>query len=570
MINFGDDWLGKCIGLYFETFVQEDIAIVTGGFLVVKKQLPLLLVAISLFSGILSGDLIIYGMGKAARKLTWIHSRLVNKRVENARKKLEKNLVASIALVRVMPGLLFPTYLACGLIGVSFAQFFITTLIASALYSTILLTFVIKFGELAVPTIGYWGWIIMVSFVLLLITYKTIRPRKLRLSDNTVVSEISYTDSTQYEETFLGMPSLELLSRKVSFSERIPPLIFYTPLGLRWILLGLRYRSITLPTLANPYIEAGGLWGESKSRLMYQVSQRYSHLIAPFTTITLDDRLTTKRIMDEALAQLSSASLKYPFVVKPDVGWQGYGVRIIRNETELLEYIKAFPKNNTIIIQEQIPYEAEAGVFYMRFPKESHGRVMSLTFRYYPHVIGDGKSTVQELIKQDQRTKFKSRFYLGKDPMHRGISREVLSSVPKPEEVVQLAFIGSIRVGGLYSNGEKYITPLLSQRFDEIACSMPEFNFGRFDIKFRTIYSLMEATDFQIFEINGAGAEAIHVWDTETSLVKTYKELFRYQKLLFRISDMNRKNGYKSMGMREFYRFTKQYNDLISSYPLSH
>ena len=274
--------------------------------------------------------------------------------------------------------------------------------------------------------------------------------------------------------------------------------------------------------------------------------------------------------MDEALAQLSSASLKYPFVVKPDVGWQGYGVRIIRNETELLEYIKAFPKNNTIIIQEQIPYEAEAGVFYMRFPKESHGRVMSLTFRYYPHVIGDGKSTVQELIKQDQRTKFKSRFYLGKDPMHRGISREVLSSVPKPEEVVQLAFIGSIRVGGLYSNGEKYITPLLSQRFDEIACSMPEFNFGRFDIKFRTIYSLMEATDFQIFEINGAGAEAIHVWDTETSLVKTYKELFRYQKLLFRISDMNRKNGYKSMGMREFYRFTKQYNDLISSYPLSH
>jgi membrane protein DedA with SNARE-associated domain len=569
MMILVDDWFGKCIGLFFETFIQEDIAIVTGGLLVVKKELPLLLVAISLITGIISGDIIIYSMGMAARKIPWIRNRLVNKRVENARIKLEKNLVSTIAMVRLLPGLLFPTYLACGLIGVSFTQFFITTLAASAIYSTILLTLVIKLGEFVFPAIGYWGWIIMVSFVLLLITYKTIKPRRLRLATNAGSETISLPDISQSQETFMGMPSLDFVKRKVSVSERIPPLIFYTPLGFKWIMLGIRYRNLALPTIANPFIEAGGLWGESKSRLMHQVSGSQHQWIAPFTTFTLDEHLTMDNMLAKVLDALSSASLNFPLVIKPDIGWQGYGVRIIENESELPEYFREYPKNNTIIIQEHIPYEGEAGVFYLRYPGESKGKVISLTFRYYPHVIGDGVSSVQELIKHDKRTNFKSRFYLGKDPLHQGLSTGDLESVPQPEEIVQLAFIGSIRVGGLYSNGENYITPKLSQRFDEIACSMPEFYFGRFDIKFKTINDLMEGTDFRIFEINGAGAEAIHVWDTDTSLFKAYKELFRYQSLLFRVSDMNRRNGYKPMGVREFYSFSKQYYNLTNTYPLS-
>lgn len=569
MINPGLDWFAKCTGLFFETFIQEDVAIVTGGLLVVKKELPLFLVAISLFTGILTGDAIIYGIGRAARNIPWIYNKLVTNSVQNAKKNLEKNLVASIALVRLLPGLLFPTYVACGLIGVSFTQFILTTMTASAIYSTVLLTVIIKVGEFVFPTIGYWGWIIMISFVLLIITYKTIRPRWLRLSNNTIVPAITFPENSKNEDTFLGMPSLRLVNRRVAVSEKIPPLVFYTPIGLRWIMLGIRYGNITLPTIADPSIEAGGLWGESKSKLMRQVSEQHSQWIAPFTSFALDDHLSLEEMLNQALKVLASASLDFPVVVKPDIGWQGYGVRIIHNGQELIDYFRDFPKNNTIILQELIPYHGEAGVFYMRYPEESHGKVISLTFRYYPHVIGDGKSTIQELIRMNERTNFKSRFYFGKDPLHKGIAPEVLATVPAKDEIVQIAFIGSLRVGGLYRNGENYITPEMSRRFDEIACSMPEFYFGRFDVKFKSIDLLKEGTDFQIFEINGAGAEAIHIWDTDTSLIKTYKELFKYQSLLFRISNMNRKKGYKPMGMREFYTFTKQYNNLISSYPVS-
>jgi len=569
MINPGLDWFAKCTGLFFETFIQEDVAIVTGGLLVVKKELPLFLVAISLFTGILTGDAIIYGIGRAARNIPWIYNKLVTNSVQNAKKNLEKNLVASIALVRLLPGLLFPTYVACGLIGVSFTQFILTTMTASAIYSTVLLTVIIKVGEFVFPHIGYWGWIIMISFVLLIITYKTIRPRWLRLSNNTIVPAITFPENSKNEDTFLGMPSLRLVNRRVAVSEKIPPLVFYTPIGLRWIMLGIRYGNITLPTIADPSIEAGGLWGESKSKLMRQVSEQHSQWIAPFTSFALDDHLSLEEMLNQALKVLASASLDFPVVVKPDIGWQGYGVRIIHNGQELIDYFRDFPKNNTIILQELIPYHGEAGVFYMRYPEESHGKVISLTFRYYPHVIGDGKSTIQELIRMNERTNFKSRFYFGKDPLHKGIAPEVLATVPAKDEIVQIAFIGSLRVGGLYRNGENYITPEMSRRFDEIACSMPEFYFGRFDVKFKSIDLLKEGTDFQIFEINGAGAEAIHIWDTDTSLIKTYKELFKYQSLLFRISNMNRKKGYKPMGMREFYTFTKQYNNLISSYPVS-
>lgn len=569
MINPGLDWFAKCTGLFFETFIQEDVAIVTGGLLVVKKELPLFLVAISLFTGILTGDAIIYGIGRAARNIPWIYNKLVTNSVQNAKKNLEKNLVASIALVRLLPGLLFPTYVACGLIGVSFTQFILTTMTASAIYSTVLLTVIIKVGEFVFPHIGYWGWIIMISFVLLIITYKTIRPRWLRLSNNTIVPAITFPENSKNEDTFLGMPSLRLVNRRVAVSEKIPPLVFYTPIGLRWIMLGIRYGNITLPTIADPSIEAGGLWGESKSKLMRQVSEQHSQWIAPFTSFALDDHLSLEEMHNQALKVLASASLDFPVVVKPDIGWQGYGVRIIHNGQELIDYFRDFPKNNTIILQELIPYHGEAGVFYMRYPEESHGKVISLTFRYYPHVIGDGKSTIQELIRMNERTNFKSRFYFGKDPLHKGIAPEVLATVPAKDEIVQIAFIGSLRVGGLYRNGENYITPEMSRRFDEIACSMPEFYFGRFDVKFKSIDLLKEGTDFQIFEINGAGAEAIHIWDTDTSLIKTYKELFKYQSLLFRISNMNRKKGYKPMGMREFYTFTKQYNNLISSYPVS-
>jgi hypothetical protein len=105
---------------------------------------------------------------------------------------------------------------------------------------------------------------------------------------------------------------------------------------------------------------------------------------------------------------------------------------------------------------------------------------------------------------------------------------------------------------------------------NKIACSIPEFYFGRFDIKFESIGLLQEGLNFEIFEINGAGSEAIHVWDANMPLRTVFKELFRYQSLLFKISAENRKRGFKPMKGKEFYIFTKNYKKLMHTYPSSH
>ncbi len=559
----------KCITLFLETFVQEDIAILSGSVMVTNESLSFAAVLISLISGLLIGDTIIYGIGWLSRKVPWLYRKVYSGKVENAKAKIHDNLIAALLFVRFVPGLLFPTYIACGFTGVSFKRFIATTGITGAAYTAVFLTILVKLGEALIPTIGRWLWIIILITMLLFITYRFLKQRKLAAAtiDNSIVSFDSEIPESANEIT--GMPSLRSTFKRVALSERIPPMLFYSPVAIRWLLLGIKYRSLLLPTVSNPYVEAGGLWGESKSRLMDQIGVDQREWVAPYTSVVISDRYNNNEMAAIIIDAMKGCSLDFPVVVKPDIGWQGYGVRSVQNEEELRKFIALYPVNAHLIIQQLLPWEGEAGVFYSRLPGEEHGKVISLTLRYYPHVTGDGISTVRQLINSDVRSRFKNRFYHGKEPLHVGLSEQKLDTVPEKGEICRLAFIGSIRVGGLYRNASGSITDQLSRRFDEIGKSMPEFYFGRFDIKFKSLETLMNGEDFRIFEINGAGAEAIHVWDASTPLRKMYSELFHYQSLMFEISDLNRRRGFIPMPLREFYKLTKSYNNLISSYPPS-
>ena len=243
--------------------------------------------------------------------------------------------------------------------------------------------------------------------------------------------------------------------------------------------------------------------------------------------------------------------------------------QLLHDREELRRYLAKYPPETRLILQEAVPFEGEAGVLYVRMPGEATGRVMSLTLRYWPHVIGDGVSTVRELIEREPRMAYKSRFYRGDNPQHRGLSAELLDRVPADREMVRLSFIGSIRTGGLYRDARASITPAMSERFDAIARSMPEFWFGRFDIRFRSLDELQHGEAFKVIEVNGAGAEAIHMWDPEMPLVEAYRELLHYQSLLFTIGAANRKRGFKPMGLRALIAFTNKQNRLIDSYPPS-
>src|SRR5207253_3675040 len=102
-----------------------------------------------------------------------------------------------------------------------------------------------------------------------------------------------------------------------------------------------------------------------------------------------------------------------------------------------------------------------------------------------------------------------------------------------------------------------------------IARSMPEFHYGRFDLRFESIEALRRGEDFSIVEINGIGSEAIHAWDPAASVGETYRRLFDQQRVMFMIGAGNRARGIAPAGGAEFFSCFLQHADLIHRYPAS-
>lgn len=566
-------WIWHCATLFFLTFVQEDAAIVAASFSTVEYGLPVSLAFISVYLGIITGDLFIYSLGRVAQRSSWLRSKVIGPKVDQVKNWLDNNFVWAVAVCRITPTLLFPTYIAIGWFKMPIKRFILVTVITSGIYTPVVFTLVTMLGDVFLHKFGYWAWGIVLLVVILLPLRK--RFFSVAAAGNSGETEelslpflknIPVQENSNQKRRHRGMPSLAGLKRLISLAERIPNGLFYIPVGIRWILLSIRYGNITLPTIANPLIETGGYWGESKSLILQDIGIDQQQWMAGYFPYRRTNR-PAKVDLQEILFKMSDSHLEFPVVVKPDVGWQGYGVRKIDGEDALLDYLSVFPKDVSLLIQEFIPYDGEAGVFYARMPYEPHGKVFSLTLRYFPYVIGDGKSTIHELIRNNPRTGFKSEYFLGKNPDHIGLSAEKLAIIPQEEEMVRLAFIGSIRIGGIYRDARHLISPELSERFDAIAQSIPEFYYGRFDVRFKSTELLKAAKDFSIIEVNGAGSEPIHAWDPEVSMINLYRELFKTQRLLFRIANENRKRGFKTEGLIPFIKAARKQTKLIKKYP---
>ena len=350
--------------------------------------------------------------------------------------------------------------------------------------------------------------------------------------------------------------------RPVAPRENIPWLWIYAPVVVKWMMLAVRHRSLTLPTAANPWIVSGGFRGESKASYLKQVRGRSQTRIAAWTTIQTAHGCPSPEWLASVEEQIELATLSYPLILKPDIGASGYGVRLVRNVSELRGYLVGFPADHVVMAQQYVPWDGEAGVFYVRDPGAAQGRIYSLGLRYYPHVVGNGRSTLRQLVEADPRASRRAK-------LHFEAFAARLEEIPAAGLIVRLATVASLRVGALYRDGSPYITSALTARIDEVALSMPDFHYGRFDIKFRTIDDLMRGENFLIVEVNGAGAEAIHIWDPELSLWDAYHVLFEQHEILFSIAAQNRARGFQPLGLRELAALQWQESRLLRRYPPS-
>ena len=188
-------------------------------------------------------------------------------------------------------------------------------------------------------------------------------------------------------------------SARVGRFEQLPKWLNLIPMVLQWIWLGIRYRSISLPSTANPGITSGGMVGDGKLEYFAAMGETARAATADHIGVLNQPGLDPSTL----IARMRDAGLQFPVVAKPDMGWCGYGVRLLASAGDLSDYLRRFPQQQTFLLQRYLPDPGEAGLFYMREPDAPTGRLIGILLRHYPSVTGNGIDTVATLIAGDVR-----------------------------------------------------------------------------------------------------------------------------------------------------------------------
>ena len=349
------------------------------------------------------------------------------------------------------------------------------------------------------------------------------------------------------------------VKQSLSFFEFWPGWVMYIPVATQWIILSLRYRSLTLPFLANPDLTLSGMTGVGKSELMIQATGRCKATILPWIVSEIDSE-DPQTQADKWIANAAENGITLPFVCKPDIGCRGFGVKLIKNAQELANNIKAYPKGTAMVCQKLASWEPEVGIFYVKDPVSGQGNVVSMTAKFLPRVTGDGKSTLGELIENDDRAgQLRHQYY----ERH----KKAWDTVPANGQKVQLVFSASHSKGSIFRDACKYITPELNQAVAAIMDDLPNFYYGRLDVKYADLESLQKGETLEIVEINAASSESTHIWDRNTSFGTAIKTLMWQYRTLFNLGAFHRKNGRKTPGLKKFLHHWRIEKNLSQYYP---
>ena len=326
-----------------------------------------------------------------------------------------------------------------------------------------------------------------------------------------------------------------------------PPWASYLPLVV-WIgMLAIRHRSLVVFTAANPAIPASGFIGESKIDILRGLSESADR-IARSDIIPGAAPTAVKRQQVDAFMQRQGVAL--PVVLKPNAGQRGSGVVVARSNEALDAYLDRSVVDT--IVQEYVG-GTEFGVFYCRRPWEPRGRIISITEKRLPFVVGDGIRSLERLILDDIRAVGMARFHLRRQ-------QDRLQVVPRAGEVVSLGDLGTHCRGALFLDGRAILTEELERAFDELSRRFEGFYFGRYDVRVASLAGFTRGQDFKVIELNGVTSEATHIYDPRIGLLEAYRALFEQWRLAFEIGAENVRRGAKVTSLRMLGRLLLEYH----------
>ncbi|MBV6644341.1 MAG: hypothetical protein KI790_02770 [Cyclobacteriaceae bacterium] len=309
--------------------------------------------------------------------------------------------------------------------------------------------------------------------------------------------------------------------------------VFYIPVYFYFTFLIIRCRSFFFFTASNPTFEFGGMLGEQKSELFKLIPEKY----LPITQLFFPTSTSA-----DVLSYAQQNGIRYPFILKPDIGERGWMVAKIKDKASLQAYLEKVKV--PFLLQEYVEYPVELGVFYVRFPNQPYGTVTSIVKKGFLSVVGDGEHTVRELLRQNVRALLQVDF-------SSDFVQQIADQKPKKGEVLEVESIGNHCRGTTFLDFNHRISAALTAEINKLALSIPGFHFGRFDLRCKSLEDLEQGQNFKILELNGAGAEPGHVYQPGYSIFKAYRDICRHLSLLAKVSRQNHRLGVPYYSLRK-------------------
>ncbi len=325
--------------------------------------------------------------------------------------------------------------------------------------------------------------------------------------------------------------------RRIVRWEYWPTLPLYFPVLPFIILQAIRHRSLSLVTLANPGMPSGGFVLDSKSAILRALEA--SGRVAAFDVISRE--LPTVERLLRLREIMTSLSMTFPVVLKPDFGERGSGVLIARDSQSCTRYLEKASEDT--IVQAYIP-GVEYGVFYERFPGEKTGHITGITHKSVTIVTGDGRSSLERLILADGRAVAQAPLFL---KMH----AEKLHEIIPEGETVSLNQIGTHSRGSLFLDACHEKTPEMEHAIDQASRHFDGFYLGRYDIRCPSLEALKSGKTFHIVELNGVTSEPTHMYDPRHGVFHAWKCLAAQWTRAYRIAAANRDSGHHPMSLRD-------------------
>jgi membrane protein DedA with SNARE-associated domain len=546
------------------SFISEDAATVSSALSLFGGPVSWPLGFAACFAGIWLGDLGLYSLarcfGKPILKSHWIARFADAAAIERCQIRFNDHGSLTLLASRFVPGTRLPTYLAAGLLSMPITKFAAVTAFGAFLWIAGIFIIAKLLGSQTLILLSFaQSKIAVIVFTALLLAGTLFVFRMLSSAVVAGAADPGRADSFRFEVSRRQRRRLQVpaIVRRWTHWEFWPAWLFYIPVGIYYAWLAIRHRSLGVPTSANPGIATGGFIGESKLEILQALRRTHPQFTAEAFVVegrTISDRLLClHRICREQKIAL-------PFILKPDVGQRGNGVRLIGSMRAALEYLQSVDAR--VIVQRYVVGPREAGVFYYRFPDESRGHIFAITEKIFPTITGDGIHTVEELIRADDRAALMARTYLRRFASRRD---EILAS----GEILKLVETGNHAQGCIFRDGMHLHTQALEQMIDEISQRLPGFFVGRYDIRYGNEEDFKQGRNFQIVELNGATSEATSIYDPRNSLFSAYRTLFRQWRLVFAIGAINRANGHAPSSLAALWRSWRQYSDAAVLYPLA-